>query len=89
MSNDTKYEFCLEETLCNECVNRFSKLIVPLDYEDWGVDLDDFDLEEDEEVIVEHHMCLVTGEDLDGIVKDCNKFIRINEKTFFKENPYQ
>jgi hypothetical protein len=89
MSDNAIKEFSLDETLCNNCVNRFSKLIVPLDYEDWGIDLDDFDLEEGEEVMVEHHMCLITGEDLDGVVKECNKFKDEHEETFFIDNPYK
>ena len=66
--------FPLKNTLCKDCSKRFSRIIVPLDYESYGIDLDEYDLEEGEDLLVEQHMCLISREDLDGIVKKCNHY---------------
>lgn len=67
-------EFPLDQTICKDCRHRMSKLIIPLDPESYGINLEDFDLEEDETISIETHCCRVTGYDMDYIVLSCNKF---------------
>ena len=83
--------FPLEGSMCNKCKNRFSRLIVPLNYDWYDVDPDDFDLEEGEELIIEQHVCLISHQDLDGTVKECNHFKNLEDGfkgSFFTKTPF-
>ena len=66
--------FPLENSLCKNCTHRVSRLIVPLDYEDYDVDPNDFDLDEDEELYIEQHMCLILQQDMDSIIIECSHY---------------
>lgn len=80
MSNNTEQLFPLQDSLCLNCANRLSRVFVPLDYGMYGLDLDDFDLEEGEPLEIEQHTCLVLGQDLDGVVSVCNKYLDTRSK---------
>jgi hypothetical protein len=82
--------FPLDKTICKNCAYRFSRMIEPLDLEEYGLTeevLNELGVEDDEEVIVEQHVCLVNYQDLDAIVKECSHFKEFNEVSFFK-NPF-
>lgn len=84
-------EFPIEESLCYKCAYRFSRKIVPIDFEDWGIDLEEIGVDEDDEVIIEQHVCLIMYQDLDGIVYECNRFApanQINPGGLFINNPF-
>lgn len=74
MPNITADPFPMEETLCKNCEHRFSRVLLPIDYEMYDIDLDEFDLDDDEDLLIEQHICLASNQDLEGIVKECNKF---------------
>jgi hypothetical protein len=76
-------EFPLEQTLCKDCIHRISKIIIPLDHENYGIKLEDYDLSDNETISIEIHSCNVTGEDMDHLVLACNKFE--NGKGIFEE----
>jgi len=82
--------FPLDETLCRECSFRMSRSLLPLDLDSFG--LDDVTLKEigidatDEEVIVEQHICLISQQEMDYLVKTCTHFKHINRLTIFKSN---
>jgi hypothetical protein len=78
--SDESNVFPLEDSLCLRCANRFSRVFIPLDYESYGINLDDFDLEEGEPLEIEQHTCLATQQDLDGVVSQCNKFVSVDDK---------
>lgn len=81
--------FPLNDTLCKNCKYRFSRFIIPIDYEEYGIDIDNMDLDEDDEVIIEQHICLILHEDLDGAVKECSSYCPNRDVNFFSRNPYQ
>lgn len=79
----------LEGALCVDCIHRVSRLIEPMtdefiDYvmDKMGVD----ELDDDVDLLVEQHMCLITGEELDGIVHDCNKYCPSASRSIIREN---
>ena len=73
-------EYDISESLCATCVFRFSRTIITDNYEEFGVDIDEIDLESGDEVVIEQNVCMVTDIELDDhIVLNCNKFI--NEST--------
>lgn len=80
MSEENESVFPIEDTLCLKCAHRFSRVFIPLDYESYGINLDDFDLEEGEPLEIEQHTCMALNQDLDCVVTQCNKFIHVNDR---------
>lgn len=68
------WELSLDDSLCFNCENRFSRSLIPLDYEDFGIDIDEFELPEGEELILEQHICLVSKADLEGVITECSHY---------------
>ena len=85
-------DFPLDETICKNCIYRMSKLITPIDPEEFGLSeeyLDQLDLEDDESIAIEQHTCLINYQDMDYIVMECNHFRSIESESFFRNNPYE
>lgn len=82
--------FPLDETICKECIHRLSRIIVPLDLDDFFIeeDLNKMGLDDGESVAVEQHACLKTNQDLNYLVQECNHFSNNTKSEFFKNNPY-
>ena len=84
--------FPLDETICKYCSYRMSILVIPLELEDFGLsdeDLNSIGVDDDDEVMLEQHTCLVIQEDMDYLVKDCTQFKDNREVSLFSTNPYQ
>ena len=82
------YEDLLESSICLKCRHLVSRTIIPIDYEEFGLQEEDFNGEEDEDVKIDdvamiHNTCIILNMDLGHIVMTCNKFEKENE--FFKE----
>jgi hypothetical protein len=82
----TESFFPIDETLCKDCIFRVSRAFIPLDYESYGLDINDFDLEEGEPLEIEQHVCLITMQDMDYVVKECNKFSAGDEDSLLHNN---
>lgn len=84
-------DFPIEDTMCRDCEHRMSKLVVPIDLETFGIEEDEYDLEDDEELQVEIHTCLVLGQDMDFVVRECTHYSAIQNENdvFFMSNPYR
>ena len=81
--------FPIEETLCNTCKYRLSRTLIPLDLENFNLDeaaLKELGLEEDSDIAVEQHTCLIIGEDMDYLVATCNKYEPTEDSTLFKHD---
>jgi len=81
----------LEGSLCASCIHRVSRLIEPMTEEfiDYVLDkMGEEGIDDDVELLVEQHMCLVTGDELDGIVHDCNKYTSSASSSIIRENIY-
>ena len=79
----------LEGSLCASCIHRVSRLIEPMTEEfiDYVLDKMGVDsVEDDVELLVEQHMCLITGDELDGIVHNCNKYVSSTSRSIIREN---
>lgn len=61
---------------CSNCVHRLTRVIEPVTREDIDYYCSLVDIEADDayDLFIEQHKCLLTGEDLDGIIIDCSKF---------------
>ncbi len=74
MQDTCEENFPFKDSLCISCCNRFSRALIPMDYESFGIDCDDFDIPDGELLIIEQHLCLVTQDDIEGSVKECTHF---------------
>lgn len=69
--------FPMNETICKDCAFRMSRVITPIDPEDFGLteeDMDEIALEVGECILIERHTCMIDQSDMDYIVRDCNHF---------------
>lgn len=85
-------EFSLNDSLCKDCTFRMSRVVKPLNLETFGIteeDLKELDLEDDDEILIEQHICLVTQDEMDYSVKKCNYFKEKKEVSLFSSNPYE
>lgn len=79
----------LEDSMCVNCVHRITRLIEPMteDFIEYVLDkmgVDEF--EDDAELLIEQHRCIITGEDIDGIVHSCNKYAPLASTFLIREN---
>jgi hypothetical protein len=83
----TSDRFPLEDTVCRNCKHHMSKVIIPLEPANYGIDVEEMEIDEGDVISLEIHTCRVTGEDMDHVVLECNKFE--SDKDIFKYcNPY-
>ena len=77
----------LANSKCMHCKHMFMRVVKlvtqeDIDYYSQYVDLDDLD---DSELTIEQYRCLITQEDIDGEVMDCNNFIPKRESSLIGE----
>lgn len=73
--------FPIEKSLCYTCEHRLSRVILPLNYEAFGIDLDDYELKENEQLKVEQHICLkINDMDYLGLVTNCTKYEQMKSR---------
>ena len=83
--------FPMDETLCKDCAFRMSRIISPVDPEDFmsEEELEELGVQEGEPLYIERHTCLIDHSDMDYIVKDCSHYKNMTEQAFFINNPYE
>ena len=76
-------------SICQDCTHMVSRLIIPYDFEEFG--LTEADLIDDDGNMqpILHNTCTVLGFDLNHIVLSCNKYKRVGSvnSIFFTDNP--
>ena len=77
----------LTESKCYTCKHRLSRVLEPLSPEDKEYYMDVLDIEDvgEYDLYIEQHKCLMTDEDLDGIIRECNQFTPIMETQLLRE----
>ena len=64
----------MEGTVCAECIYLFSRTLEPFDMTELDLDFEALGLEGDgEDLLLEQHICLLTGLDIDVRVLECNQ----------------
>lgn len=81
----------INKSLCGTCAHRFSRLIEPAtdEYRDYifeKLGIDEYD--DDLELFIEQHRCLIADEDLEGVVHDCNMYKPAPEYRLIREYTY-
>ena len=87
----------LESSKCKDCEHLISRIVIPVDFEEFGIsmeelqeELDDDDYDENkEQIAIVHNTCSVLNMDLGHVVVECNKYIKTDNITFFKTDPYK
>lgn len=79
----------LKGSLCKSCRHRASRNIIPFYEEDYGIDRKELGIPEDEDVIVEHHMCTELSVDLDHVVLDCDHYCQKGSECLISDKFYK
>jgi hypothetical protein len=87
MENDTNPLDAIYESKCFTCRHRLSRVIKPVTQEDkeYYLDLMDIDDQDSTDLYIEQHRCLMTDEDLDGVILECNQYERANDFKLIRE----
>ena len=66
----------LKESICYTCRHRLSRVIEPILPEDKEYYMEILDINDTDEydLYIEQHRCLITDDDLDGIIRECNQY---------------
>jgi hypothetical protein len=67
----------LEGSLCLSCKYRISRVIIPFNETEYGIDRELMDIDDDVDIIYEHHLCEETAIELDHVVMECNRYKNI------------
>ena len=81
--------FPMEDSLCKDCKFRMSRVLLPLDLEEFGLteeELENIGVNEDDKVVVENHCCMALQEEMSYVVYECNQY-KCNKpnKLFFND----
>ena len=88
----------LEGSKCRDCDHLISRIILPMDYEEFGIDITQLrqEIEEqekipldNEEIAIVHNTCVVLNMDLGYLVIECNKYSKKGTPTIFNANPWK
>lgn len=93
----------LDNSKCKDCEHLISRIIIPIDFEEFGIDINDLKKEieeedgepfnDEEEIAIVHNTCKVLNMDLNHLVVECNKYTpgnSIHSQGFFKsKNPWK
>ena len=66
----------LYDSKCLTCTHRISRLVEPVTQEDIEYYLDILNLDSNNpmDLFIEQHKCLLTDEDIDGVIRECNQY---------------
>lgn len=71
------------ESICETCSKLVKRIIIPIEEEDFGINREELDLSEDEDIYYEHLFCKEMLMDLDHVVISCNKYEKENSNCLF------
>lgn len=80
-TSDNDFLKILQNSKCYNCKHRLTRIIEPLTLEDMEYynDMVDIDTLDAYDIVVAQHKCMLTGDDLGGVVLQCSKFEPINK----------
>lgn len=72
---------------CWNCVHRLTRTLEPVLQEELDYYLSIVDLEQGDEydLVIEQHRCLLTDEDIEGIVRECSQYTSKRKYKFMKD----
>lgn len=70
----------LKDSICKRCQHRVTRVLIPHDCADYGINVEeDLGPAGTSCIVLEHHLCVELDVDLDCDVLECNRFKGINE----------
>jgi hypothetical protein len=63
-------------SICETCDQLIKRVIQPFDEAEFGIDREELDIPDDEDVFCEHYFCKEMLMDLDHLVITCNKYVK-------------
>jgi len=90
-------EGILENSKCKDCEHLVSRIVIPMDFEEFGISIEELQEELDDEsydenkeqIAIVHNTCSILNMDLSHVVVECNKYVKTDNITLFKTNPYK
>jgi hypothetical protein len=67
----------MDFSMCGQCKNLMVRVVLPMDMESFGIDekvIEELNIADDESIEILYYTCLVTNQDMDYVVIDCNHF---------------
>ena len=68
----------MDHSLCSTCTHMISRILIPIDAEDFGLNDDDLENDAGEPVQVEQNTCMLLNMDIMYVVVECNKYKKEN-----------
>jgi len=65
-------------SVCETCKHLVKRVIIPFDDEEFGINREELEIPEDEEIFYEHFFCKEMFMDIDHVVVSCNKYEKEN-----------
>ena len=80
-------EDMLRTSKCFTCQHRMSRVVEPITQEDieYYLELLGINEEDDVELYMEQHTCLITNEVIDGIIRECTKYKPTSMSSLIRE----
>lgn len=77
----------IKKSKCRNCEFRLTRTVEPVSQEDREYYMELLGIEDGEsyDLFIEQNKCLVTNEDLDGIIRECNGFSPKSEQCLIRE----
>jgi hypothetical protein len=67
-------------SICENCQHLVRRIIIPFNEEEFGIDREELEIPEGEDIFYEHFFCKEMLIDMDHIVVSCNKYEKENSK---------
>lgn len=79
----------LKSSKCFSCKYRISRVVEPFTQEDRDYYIDALGIEDEDideyELYIEQHKCLLTDEDIDGVIIECNQYEKKRRLALIRE----
>lgn len=73
-------------SICETCCSLIKRIIIPFEEEEFGIDREELDIPDDEDIYCEHFFCKEMLMDIDHIVVACNKYEKDYRRSLLHDN---
>ncbi len=66
----------IRNSKCKDCIHRLTRVVEPVLKEDreYYISMLDIDDSNDYDISIEQNICLLTDEELDGVIRECSRY---------------
>jgi len=73
-------------SICETCCSLVKRIIIPFEEDEFGIDREELDIPDDEDIYCEHFFCKEMLMDLDHVVISCNKYEKDCRRSLLHDN---